>query len=138
MKRYHIIQDAAQYLRKDTFQCVTTKPKLIWQIILEEFSWNERQPQSVLYFLSCLLMNKDHPNREPVNRLIRSYAADLVHGVTRGRFIASKHSLLAPGLHNMAGQMKPVEVASHLDHCIDYRFCLEKVAEVFNVWNAIF
>ena len=99
---------------------------MTWPISLEEVSSDSRQPpESVLEFLSCLLKNKDHPNREVVNRLIQSYAADLVHGVTRGRFITSKHFLLGLGLHNITGQKKPVQIASHLGHSIDYNLVCE-------------
>ena len=107
----HIIQQAVKYLREDILEYVSARPELTWPISFEEVSSDARPPpESVLEFLSCLLKNKDHPNRESVNRLIQSYAADLVHGVTRGRFITSKHFLL--GLHNITGQKKPVQIAS--------------------------
>ena len=99
---------------------------MTWPISLEEVSSDSRQPpESVLEFLSCLLKNKDHPNGEFVNHLIQSYAADLVHGVTRGRFITSKHFLLGLGLHNITGQKKPVQIASQLGHSIDYNLVCE-------------
>ena len=122
----HIIQQAARYLREDILEYVSTKPELTWPISLEEVSSDSRQPpESVLEFLSCLLKNKDHPNREVVNRLIQSYAADLLHGVTCGRFITSKHFLLGLGLHNITGQKKPVQIASQLGHSIDYNLVCE-------------
>ena len=34
---------------------------------------------------------------------MESYAADLVHGVSRGIIMASKHFLLGFGIHNIAG-----------------------------------
>ena len=42
-------------------------------------------PESVTSFLSQLLRNKDHPNREALTHLIESYTSDLIHGVRRGK-----------------------------------------------------
>ena len=102
--RNHIIQQAALYLRKDIIEFASSRPELTWPISVEDVSSDERKPpEAIQELLSCLLTNKDHPNWETVNRLIQSHAADLVHGVTCGKFITSKHFLLGLGLHNVTG-----------------------------------
>ena len=40
---------------------------------------------------------------ENIGRLIQSYSADLVHGVSRSDTITAKHFLLALGVHNITG-----------------------------------
>ena len=89
---------------------------------LHTITSNARQPPiSTEKFLQTLLETKDHQNSDTVNRLINSYSADLIHGVTRGKFITSKHFFLGLGLYNLTGQQKPIQIANHLGHCIDYK-----------------
>ena len=66
---------------------------------------NERNPpKSVTDFLKYLLKPEKHSVSGNVNRLIDSYAADMVYGVTKGKTIPAKHFLLALGLHNITGK----------------------------------
>lgn len=118
--RSHVIEQAAQYLREGIIQFVKATPELAWPFSIDEVTSENRQaPDSVFCFLQCLLQNKSHQKSEAVNRLVQSYSADLLHGVTKGKFITAKHFLLGLGLHNMTGQKKPVQIASHLGHSID-------------------
>ena len=124
--RDHIIKQAAEYLREDIITLAKETPDLKWPITIEELNEDRRQPPpSVISFLECLLKSKDHPNRERVFRLITSYSADMINGVTRGKFVTSKHFLLGLGLHNITGQKKPVKIVNHLGHCIDYDLVCE-------------
>lgn len=122
----HIIEEAALLLQNDIVKFANSTAELKWPIDLDELNSEARQiPQSIVSFLSCLLKSKDHPNRSTVNRLIESYSSDLIFGVTRGKFVTAKHFLLGLGLHNLTGQKKPIEVLSHLGHCIDYNLICE-------------
>jgi hypothetical protein len=58
-------------------------------------------------------------------RLEESYAADLVHGVTRGKVMTAKHFLIGLGLHSITGQKKPIQLLSRLGHSIDYNMVCE-------------
>ena len=80
---------------------------------------------SVDTFLRNMLQSKEHPNFKSANRLISSYSAGLVQGVTAGKFITAKHFLLGLGLHNIAGQKIPIQITNHLGHCIDYNLICE-------------
>ena len=124
--RSHVIEQAAQYLREDIIQFAKATPELAWPFSIDEVTSETRQaPDSVLRFLQCLLQNKSNQNSEAVNRLVQSYSSDLLHGVTKGKFITAKHFLLGLGLHNITGQKKPVQIASHLGHSIDYNLVCE-------------
>ena len=62
-------------------------------------------PELVTLLVTELLKIKRHnPSRsENIGRLIHSYSADLVHGVSRGDTITAKHFLLGLGVHNITG-----------------------------------
>ena len=67
----------------------------------------------------------DHPNHEALTRLLESYTSDLIHGVTRGKVITTKHFLLGLGLHDITGQRLPIQILHRLGHCINYNFVCE-------------
>ena len=124
--RAHIIEQAAQHLRGDILSFANTTPELSWPIHLKDLTSSAREPPpSVDAFLRNLLTTKEHSGSDTANRLIKSYSADLVHGVTKGKFITSKHFLLGLGLHNITGQKKPIQITNHLGHCIDYDLVCE-------------
>ena len=98
----HLLNQAAEYLRADIEEHAKNLPELSWPINIDELdSENRNLPESVTSFLTQLLRNKDHPNREALTHLIESYTSDLIHGVTRGKVITTKHFLLGLGLHNI-------------------------------------
>ncbi len=76
-------------------------------------------------FLMCLLKSEDHSQGSTVQRLIESYAADLIQGVTRGKVLTAKHFLIGLGLHNITGPKKPIQILSRLGHCMDYNMVCE-------------
>ena len=118
-----IIKQAADYLRNEYAKRI---PELIWPPCLGELNSQERRPPDCLTaFLTHLLTGSDQQNSESVDRLIQSYASDLIYGVTRGNAITTKHFLLGQGLHNMTRQKKPVEINHRLGHSIDYKFVCE-------------
>eukprot|EP00794_Sanderia_malayensis_P014842 gene14842-biopygen11931 len=124
--REHIIKQAAQFLREDILRFAKETPALSWPIMTDEVTSTAREPpSSVESFLRDLLTTKDHAKSDHANRLVKSYSADLVHGVTKGKFITAKHFLLGLGLHNTTGQKKPIQIANHFGHCINYNLVCE-------------
>ena len=125
-EREHLLRQAAECLREDILEHAQSIPDLAWPPRIEELSCDARKPPETLEsFLSHLLKNKDHPNRDTANRLVQSYSSDLIHGVTRGKMTTAKHFLLGLGLHNLTGQKVPIQVMHHLGHCIDYNLVCE-------------
>ena len=101
-------------------------PELSWPINIDELgSENRNPPESVTFFLTQHLRNKDHPNREGLTRLIEPYTSDLIYVVTRGKVITTKHFLLGLGLHSIAGQRLPIQILHRLGHCVDYNLVCE-------------
>lgn len=94
--RDQIINQAANYLREDIVNFANTTSELNWPINLEDINCTTRKPpNSVITFLSCLFKNKAHPHTQFVDDLIQSYSADMVHGVTSGKFITQNTYCLA-------------------------------------------
>ena len=119
----HLLNQAAEYLRADIEEHAKNLPELSWPINIDELDSENRNPsESITSFVSQLLRNKDHPSREALTRLIESYTPDLIHGVTRGKVITTKHFLLGLGLHNITGQRLPIHILHRLGHCTDYNF----------------
>ena len=95
-----ILRNAAYHLRQDIFNFVNQLPEPKWPPKPDELTSNERNPpRSVTDFLTYLLKPEKHSVSGNVNRLIKSYASDMVYGVTNGKTIPAKHFLLAVGLH---------------------------------------
>ena len=59
-------------------------------------------------------------NIEYLSRLIDSFCADFIHGVSKGKIFTPKHYLLALGIHNVTGQKNPISIFNKLGHCITY------------------
>ena len=81
-----------------------TKPA--WPPTTEQFSTSERTlPESVHLFLTELLKPEKHSvsRSENITRVVKSYAADLVHEVSRGEIMTSKHFMLRLEIHNITG-----------------------------------
>ena len=121
--KYECIRRASEFLKHDILEFAKQLPDLSWPPTIDELVSNERNPpESLVTFLQNLLKERDHSvwRSNSIPRLIDSYAADLVSGVTRGKVMTAKHFLLALGLHNLSGSRKVVEINSKLGHCIDY------------------
>ena len=60
----HLLNQAAEYLRVDIEEHAKNLPELPWPINIDELdSENRNPPESVTSFLTQLLRNKDHSNR---------------------------------------------------------------------------
>ena len=128
IRRESSILEVADYLRNEIMIYSKNIPKLSWPPTRDELTADERAPpEALITFLTHLLRSDKHTvtRSENIRRLIDSYAADLIHGVTRGETITAKHFLLALGLHSQTGQKKVVEINHKLGHCISYPLTCE-------------
>ena len=99
---------AANIIQKDILRYCSdkTKTKPAWPPTTEQFSTSEKNvPESVYLFLKELLKSEKHSvsRSENIARVVESYAAYLVHGVSRREIMTSKHFLLGLGFHNITG-----------------------------------
>ena len=81
------IKIVAKYLKDDIKDKCENLSELSWPITIEQLLQEDRSPpDSVKLFLEHLLRTDTHTieSGTTVQRLIDSYAQDLVHGVTRG------------------------------------------------------
>ena len=70
--------------------------------------------------METLLKDPAHGSSERIQRLIRSFSCDLVHGVTAGKILTLKHYLVGLGFHNMGGQKLLVQILNLLGHSVSY------------------
>lgn len=123
----NIIKTAAKYIRDDIEKYCDGLPPTNWPPTVEELMRDERlPPTSVTLFLTNLLKHKAHVPSTNKVRMIESYAADFVHGVSNGKVITLKHYLLGLGLHSITGQKKPIQFLNRFGHSISY----DKVMEI--------
>ena len=74
-------------MRSDIIDYAKQLPPLTWPPPVDELLSDKRKPpESLILFLTHLLRSEKHKvtRSENIGRLIESYSADLVHGVTRG------------------------------------------------------
>lgn len=115
------IQRVASFLREDIQEYCKSLPPLSWPPTIEELCTENRlPPASITLFLTNLLKSSDESQTEKVSRLVESYSADFIHGVSKGACITKKHFLLALGLHNLTGQKKVTQITHRLGHSISY------------------
>ncbi|CAB3980567.1 Hypothetical predicted protein [Paramuricea clavata] len=116
-----VIKQAAEYVREDIREYARDSPELQWPPYIEELAAETRPvPSSVRSFLIRLLTDDRYSPSLNAQRLVQSYAADLVHGVTRGNVMTAKHFLIGLGLHSITGKKKPIQLLNLLEHSIDY------------------
>ena len=115
------IQRVASFLRENIQEYCKSLPPLSLPPTIEElFTENRLPPASITLFLTNLLKSSDESQTEKVSRLVESYSADFIHGVSKGACIKKKHFLLALGLHNLTGQKKVTQITHRLGHSISY------------------
>ena len=92
--------------KKAILQYYSEQTKLAWPPTPEQFSTSERNlPKSGHLFLTELFKLEKHSvtGSRNITRVVEPYAAKLVHGVSRGKLMTSKHFLLGLGIHNVTG-----------------------------------
>ena len=95
-----------QLKKKAILQYYSEQTKLAWPPTPEQFSTSERNiPKSGHLFLTELFKSEKHSvtRSRNITRVVEPYAAILVHGVSRGKLMTSKHFLLGLGIHNVTG-----------------------------------
>ena len=119
-----IIKECVKQLRQDISQYALNY-SMPWPLTTETIADGENTlPESVNKFVSSLLKSEDHSLSDPMKRLILSYSSDLIAAVSRGKVVTLKQFLLGIGLHNITGLKAPIQIFSHLGHCIDCNiFC---------------
>ena len=87
----------------------------------------ERQPpESLKLFLTRLLHSTHHTLGGEVQAYVDSFSQDIVHGISKGTFMTSKHVLLGYGLHSITGMKTPISILSHFGHSCTYNQVQEK------------
>lgn len=114
-----LIKNAARYLRQDIIEFCKKLPPMSWPPTLEEILSDTRAaPPSSVLFLTSLLKNPKHAVTDRIRRLINSFSADFVYGVSGE--ITGKHYLMGHGLHSLTGNKETVQIANRLGHSISY------------------
>lgn len=100
----YILKEAAAILREDVINMIEVSPELCWPPTTEALTAEERQPpETVMNFLTNLLHSPliHHPPGEEVKRYVSSFAQDVLHAISKGKFMTAKHTLLGTALHSL-------------------------------------
>ena len=115
-KRY-AITEAARFIRVEILEMIEKAPSLTWPPKAKDLLEATRQPPELMNaFLRCLFHDSHHTESDKVQDYVWSYSQDMVHGVSRGRFLTAKGN----ALHSMTGQKKPIQILSKLGDSCSY------------------
>ena len=99
-----IINKAAKILREDILAYASDVEEMQWPPSLTVLqNLYDTIPETVFNFLETLLKDPSHSSSDRVKRLMKSYACDMVNGVTVGKILTLKHYLLGLGFQNFSG-----------------------------------
>ena len=95
---------------------------------MDELESKSREPLAELTaFLSKLLIDDSHHSIGSTKSCVVRYIANnIIYNVSNGGMLTAKQCALGLGIHNMAGQERPIVILSKLRHSISY----EKVLEI--------
>ena len=115
------VRETARFIREDILNTIDSAPKLSWPPRAKDLSDDRRQPPELAKtFLKHVLHDSHHPESQLVEDYVWSFSQDLVHGVSRGKFLTAKHTLLANVLHSLTGQKIPIDLLSKVGNCHNY------------------
>lgn len=117
------LKRAASFLQESVLSFLEEADPLPWPPTVESLVSRERQyPELLQLFFKELLSFKGshHVTAERVDRLTDSFCQDVIHAVSKGKFLTPKHASLGLGLHSMTGQKLPITILARLGHCITY------------------
>ena len=111
----YFIGKAVEYLREDLLKF--TEETIIdennhWPPTFEVLNAT-KPPEPIIYILTGLLKQHRHVNPEKTTCLVDSYATDLIHGITNGRFITLK--TLCP--FNGSSDMSINQFGTNIKYC---------------------
>jgi hypothetical protein len=122
-----ILKEAAKVIKDDILALIQSVPDLPWPPAVDSLQSKARQPpESLRVLLTKLLHSTDHAPGEEVTRYVESFSQDLIHAVSKGKFLTRKHVLLGCGLHSITGLKKPVNILARLGHSCNY----DKIQEI--------
>ena len=117
----YIVRQSAKYLREDILTMIKEAPNLPWPPKVDDLNHEKRQPpERVKYFYKKLINDTHHIESEQSRNFTLSFVQDLVHAVSRGKFITTKHVLLGNGIHSITGLKKPIQILSKFGHSCSY------------------
>ncbi len=117
------VQKAALILRDSVLEAIENVPNLPWPPTVDSLGSIDRKCPDILgLFFKTLLSQKDSHNviGERVERLVDSFSQDIMHAVSKGKFLTLKHAAVGLGLHSLTGQKLPITILSSLGHSISY------------------
>ena len=122
-----VLKEVAKVIRDDVLSMMEHAPGIPWPPTVESLESQERQPpESLRLFLTHLIHSTEHTPGEEVQAYVKSFSQDIVHGISKGDFLTSKHVLLGCGLHSITGMKMSISILSHFGHSCSYR----KVQEI--------
>ena len=119
----YALKRAASFLQESVLSFLEEADPLPWPPTVESLVSRERQyPELLQLFFKELLSFKGshHVTAERVDRLTDSFCQDVIHAVSKGKFLTPKHASLGLGLHSMTGQKLPITILARLGHCFTY------------------
>ena len=117
----YIVRQSVKYLREDILNMIKEAPNLPWPPKVVDLNHEKRQPpERVKYFYKKLINDTHHIESEQSRNFTLSFAQDLVHAVSRGKFLTTKHVLLGNGIHSITGLEKPIQILSKFGHSCSY------------------
>ena len=89
---------------------------------LQDLNSEERLPPETVkeFLLNLFHCNTHHVPGEEVKRYASSFAQDMVHAVSRGKFMTAKHTLIGTALHSLTGQKSPIKVLDRYGNPCNY------------------
>ena len=121
------ITKAVEYLKEDILQFANENEindTDCWPPNIEMLK-ERNPPKTLTKFLTELLRPHRFVIPEKTTRLVDSYAADIIYGVTNGKIITAKHFLLSMGLHSLTGSRQVVDILNKLGHSMAYDLTCE-------------
>ena len=130
-----VVAKAAMKIRADIKQ--QDAPQT-WPPEVESEAQHAIVPESTMDFLRYLLTGYNDPGHasQRVQRLLRSFAHDMVYAVTGGQTKPPKHIVLAFTVKSLTGNVELINVLNRLGHSISYSqmeeidtaLCLQKLS----------
>ena len=130
-----VVAKAAMKIRADIKQ--QDAPQT-WPPEVESEAQHAIVPESTMDFLRYLLTGYNDPGHasQRVQRLLRSFAHDMVYAVTGGQTKPPKHIVLAFTVNSLTGNVELINVLNRLAHSISYSqmeeidtaLCLQKLS----------